>query len=196
MSLSSCSRMWRWKTYFCGPVTPGGRPYGEGPLVATHGFADSVVEAAPAVLASWAKRPFILSILQRIVTTTDAVLARPAASPARASWSRARRRMFAAFVVPAVGILVVVTVLPLLYLVVTSFTPLDLTDPASRRWRTIGSSPAMSASGTPCGSRASSRSGRCRFSSSSGLPSRSSSPAGHRRLMHRITVEGVPLGDA
>ena len=126
--------MWRWKTYFCGLVTPGGPPYGEGPLVATPGFADTVVEAAPAVLASWAKRPFILSILQRIVTTTDAVLARPAASPARASWSRARRRMFAAFVVPAVGILVVVTVLPLLYLVVTSFTPLDLTDPASRRW--------------------------------------------------------------
>jgi multiple sugar transport system permease protein len=86
------------------------------------------------VLASSAKRPFILSILQRIVTTTDAVLAQPAASPARASWSRARRRMFAAFVVPAVGVLVVVTVLPLFYLVVTSLTPLDLTDPASRRW--------------------------------------------------------------
>jgi len=29
---------------------------------------------------------------------------------------------------------VLVTVLPLLYLVVTSFTPLDLTNPASRRW--------------------------------------------------------------
>jgi multiple sugar transport system permease protein len=86
------------------------------------------------VLASGAKRPFILSILQRLVTTTDAGLARSAACPARVSWSRARRRMFAVFVVPAVGILVVVTVLPLLYLVVTSFTPLDLTDPASRRW--------------------------------------------------------------
>jgi len=38
------------------------------------------------------------------------------------------------FVTPAVVVLVLVTVLPLLYLVVTSFTPLDLTNPSSRRW--------------------------------------------------------------
>lgn len=42
--------------------------------------------------------------------------------------------VFAAFVVPAVLVLVVVTILPLLYLVVTSLTPLDLTNPASLRW--------------------------------------------------------------
>jgi multiple sugar transport system permease protein len=42
--------------------------------------------------------------------------------------------VFAAFVVPAVVVLVVVTILPLLYLVVTSLTPLDLTNPASLRW--------------------------------------------------------------
>jgi multiple sugar transport system permease protein len=42
--------------------------------------------------------------------------------------------VFTAFVVPAVLVLVVVTILPLLYLVVTSLTPLDLTNPASLRW--------------------------------------------------------------
>lgn len=42
--------------------------------------------------------------------------------------------VFAAFVVPAVLVLVVVTILPLLYLVLTSLTPLDLTNPASLRW--------------------------------------------------------------
>jgi multiple sugar transport system permease protein len=42
--------------------------------------------------------------------------------------------MFMAFVTPAVGVLVVVTVLPVLFLVATSFTPLDLTEPTSRRW--------------------------------------------------------------
>src|ERR671911_148664 len=29
MSLSSCSRMWQWNTYFCVPVTPVGRSNGD-----------------------------------------------------------------------------------------------------------------------------------------------------------------------
>jgi len=72
--------------------------------------------------------------LERIATTTHRGLTWPAARPARASWSRARRLVFVAFLVPAMAVLVLVTVLPLLYLVVTSFTPLDLTSVGSLRW--------------------------------------------------------------
>ena len=77
------------------------------------------------------------------IGTTDATMpatAEPALAWLRtervrsASWRRGRRWVFAPFVAPAVIVLVLVTVAPLLYLVVTSFTPLDLTNPASRRW--------------------------------------------------------------
>jgi multiple sugar transport system permease protein len=70
----------------------------------------------------------------RIDTTTDRVLHWPITRPARASWSRTRRVVFVAFLVPAVSVLFLVTVLPLLYLVITSFTPLDMTNPGSLRW--------------------------------------------------------------
>jgi multiple sugar transport system permease protein len=70
----------------------------------------------------------------RIETTTDRVLHWPITRPARASWSRTRRVVFVAFLVPAVTVLFLVTVLPLLYLVATSFTPLDMTNPGSLRW--------------------------------------------------------------
>jgi len=72
--------------------------------------------------------------VERIEVTPDRALPWPVARPARRSWTRARRRVFVGFVAPAVVVLVLVTVLPLLYLVVTSFTPLDLTNPSSRRW--------------------------------------------------------------
>ena len=42
MSLSSCSRMWQWKAYFCVPLTPGGSLNGERILVTTRGFAETV----------------------------------------------------------------------------------------------------------------------------------------------------------
>ena len=42
MSVSSCSRMWQWKTYFCVPVTPLGRSKGERILDTTLGFAETV----------------------------------------------------------------------------------------------------------------------------------------------------------
>ena len=71
---------------------------------------------------------------ERIAAATGEVMALPTARPTRLSWRRARRLTFAAFVAPAVIVLVVVTILPLLYLVATSFTPLDLTNPASLRW--------------------------------------------------------------
>ncbi len=74
------------------------------------------------------------SAVDRIETTQDRALPWPAARPARRSWTRARRLVFVGFVTPAVVVLVLVTVLPLLFLVVTSFTPLDLTNPASKRW--------------------------------------------------------------
>ena len=70
----------------------------------------------------------------RIAAATGDVVALPTARPTPRSWRRARRLAFAAFVAPAVIVLVVVTILPLLYLVATSFTPLDLTNPASLRW--------------------------------------------------------------
>ena len=69
-----------------------------------------------------------------IEATPNRTLPWPVARPARRSWTRARRRVFVGFVTPAVVVLVLVTVLPLLYLLVTSFTPLDLTNPSSRRW--------------------------------------------------------------
>ena len=75
-----------------------------------------------------------MSPVARIGTTSERVLHWPVARPARASWSRARSLVFVAFLVPAMAVLVLVTVLPLLYLVVTSFTPLDLTNPGSLRW--------------------------------------------------------------
>lgn len=49
-------------------------------------------------------------------------------------WAGARRRVFVAFLVPSMAVLVVVTILPLIYLVATSFTPLDLTNPGSLRF--------------------------------------------------------------
>jgi multiple sugar transport system permease protein len=70
----------------------------------------------------------------RIETTTDRLLHWPITRPARVSWNRTRRMMFVAFLVPAVTVLFLVTVLPLLYLLVTSFTPLDMTNPGSLRW--------------------------------------------------------------
>jgi multiple sugar transport system permease protein len=42
--------------------------------------------------------------------------------------------VFVVLVVPALVVLVLVTILPLIYLVVTSLTPLDMTNPESRRW--------------------------------------------------------------
>jgi multiple sugar transport system permease protein len=72
--------------------------------------------------------------VDRIEATPSRTLPWPVARPARRSWTRARRRVFVGFVTPAVVVLVLVTVLPLLYLLVTSFTPLDLTNPSSRRW--------------------------------------------------------------
>jgi multiple sugar transport system permease protein len=80
---------------------------------------------------------------ERVATTAGAsvpatgarALAWPRMRRVRASsWSRGRRRVFALFVAPAVLVLILVTIVPLLYLVVTSFTPLDMTNPASRRW--------------------------------------------------------------
>ena len=72
--------------------------------------------------------------VERIEATRDRALRWPVAPSTRRSWTRARRLVFVGFVAPAVVVLVLVTVLPLLYLVVTSFMPLDLTNPSSRRW--------------------------------------------------------------
>lgn len=47
------------------------------------------------------------------------------------SWQRSRQRIFVAFLIPSLAILAAVTVLPLAFLIVTSFTPFDLTKPGS-----------------------------------------------------------------
>ncbi len=47
------------------------------------------------------------------------------------SWAEARRRTFVLFLLPAVLVLVVVTILPTIFLFATSFTPYDLTKPQS-----------------------------------------------------------------
>jgi multiple sugar transport system permease protein len=70
----------------------------------------------------------------RIETATARAMPWPVASTTHASWVRSRRLTFLAFLVPAVAVLALVTLLPLLYLFVTSFTPLDLTKPGSLRW--------------------------------------------------------------
>ena len=88
----------------------------------------------PPSVQSRPRRRLSLSPVERIEATPDRALPWPLARPARRSWVRARRVVFVGFVMPAVIVLALVTVLPLLYLVVTSFTPLDLTNPASRRW--------------------------------------------------------------
>ncbi|MHB1134338.1 MAG: carbohydrate ABC transporter permease [Chloroflexota bacterium] len=49
-------------------------------------------------------------------------------------WAQTRRRTFLALLAPAVIVLFLVTVLPTIYLIATSFTPLDLTKPASLRF--------------------------------------------------------------
>ena len=64
----------------------------------------------------------------------DRVLSWTTGRPARASWSRGRRLVFVGFLAPALAVLALVTALPLAYLVATSFTPLDLTNPGSLRW--------------------------------------------------------------
>jgi multiple sugar transport system permease protein len=50
------------------------------------------------------------------------------------SWSRARGRTFTYLLAPALVVLFTVTILPTLFLLVTSFTPLDLAKPASLRF--------------------------------------------------------------
>jgi hypothetical protein len=56
--------------------------------------------------------------VDRLEATPNRTLPWPVARPARRSWTRARRRVFVGFVTPAVVVLVLVTVLPLLYLLV------------------------------------------------------------------------------
>jgi len=70
----------------------------------------------------------------RIETATARAMPWPVALTTHASWVRSRRLTLLAFLVPAVAVLALVTLLPLLYLFVTSFTPLDLTQPGSLRW--------------------------------------------------------------
>ena len=57
------------------------------------------------------------------------------AAPARRerSWARARRRALIGFMLPALVVLVLVTIAPFCFLLMTSFTPMDLTKPGSLR---------------------------------------------------------------
>jgi multiple sugar transport system permease protein len=66
--------------------------------------------------------------------TASTALYKTTPRPARASWALAKRRIFIVFLVPPMAVLCVVTILPLIYLVATSFTPLDLTNPQSLRF--------------------------------------------------------------
>jgi multiple sugar transport system permease protein len=52
----------------------------------------------------------------------------------RPSWNRARQRVFLVFLGPSLLILVVVTILPLIFLLATSLTSLDMSNTASLRW--------------------------------------------------------------
>ncbi|HYB69427.1 MAG TPA: sugar ABC transporter permease, partial [Candidatus Bathyarchaeia archaeon] len=56
------------------------------------------------------------------------------ARPTRPSWNRARQRVFLVFLGPSLLVLFVVTLLPLTFLLATSLTSLDISNPASRRW--------------------------------------------------------------
>jgi multiple sugar transport system permease protein len=67
-------------------------------------------------------------------TDATAVVYETVGRHAPISWARGRRRAFVAFLVPPMAVLFAVTILPLIYLVATSFTPLDLTNPDSRRF--------------------------------------------------------------
>lgn len=60
-----------------------------------------------------------------------------AARPGR-SWAVKRRRTLLALLLPGLAVLFVVTILPSLFLVATSFTPLDLTKPGSFRLEGVG----------------------------------------------------------
>lgn len=64
----------------------------------------------------------------------------PAVAAARRgrAWAVKRRRTLLALLLPALGALFVVTILPSLFLVATSFTPLDLTKPGSFRLEGAG----------------------------------------------------------
>lgn len=70
--------------------------------------------------------------------------ARAAGAPALAaarrgrSWAVKRRRTLLALLLPALAVLFVVTILPSLFLVATSFTSLDLTKPGSFRLEGVG----------------------------------------------------------
>jgi multiple sugar transport system permease protein len=70
----------------------------------------------------------------RTDVTASAVLPRTLPRAVHRSWTRVRRRPFAIFLVPPMAVLFGVTILPLIYLVATSFTPLDLTNPDSLRF--------------------------------------------------------------
>jgi multiple sugar transport system permease protein len=63
--------------------------------------------------------------------TTSKGFLQPIPRSSHTPWEKARRLVFIAFLLPAMTVLFVVTILPLTYLVVTSFTPLSLTRPNS-----------------------------------------------------------------
>jgi multiple sugar transport system permease protein len=88
----------------------------------------------------------------RLETATARVMPWPMAPTTHASWVRSRRLTFVAFLVPAVAVLGLVTLLPLLYLLVTSFTPLDLTKPGSLRWAGLDNYRRLAADGRFWGS--------------------------------------------
>ena len=52
----------------------------------------------------------------------------------RPSWNRARQRVFAVFLGPSLVVLALVTILPLVFLLATSLTSLDMSNAASLRW--------------------------------------------------------------
>jgi multiple sugar transport system permease protein len=83
-------------------------------------------------VTSRADRPLAPGLAGAPAATQAAdALAVPAAR--RRSWAAARRRTLLGFLLPALAVLFTVTVLPSLFLIVTSFTPLDLTRPGSFR---------------------------------------------------------------
>jgi multiple sugar transport system permease protein len=72
-------------------------------------------------------------------SATQAAAARAETAETRGrSWAVTRRRTLLALLLPALAALFVVTILPFVFLVATSFTPLDLTKPGSLRLEGVG----------------------------------------------------------
>jgi multiple sugar transport system permease protein len=115
-------------------ASPFGRSSGETlSLDGAQVSDDSRARTAMALTTPVSKEPAVASIAPA-GRAAPGVWRLSIARLARPSWNRARQRVFLVFLGPSLLVLFLVTILPLIFLLATSLTSLDMSNPASLRW--------------------------------------------------------------